>query len=200
MTVQHRWDVLYEWRRGSNFEVTEGLEVKMGLHQGSALCPCSFAVEMYWMTDAIREEAATWTTFADAIVICSESNEQVEEKLESWIYAWERRGMKGNMSKTEYMCVNGRQHNCTLRMREEYVATLDDFIYLGSTVQRRCMDAVREDAAVVEVTEEDAESRTKWMDKWLWRPLKPKVEEDNLIMAAPSVMWRKSWLLCERGV
>ena len=32
--------------------------------------------------------------FADDIVICSESKEQVEEKLERWRYALERRGMK----------------------------------------------------------------------------------------------------------
>ena len=37
--------------------------------------------------------------FADDIVICSESKEQVEEKLESWIYSLERRGMKVNRRK-----------------------------------------------------------------------------------------------------
>ena len=41
--------------------------------------------------------------FADDIVICSESKEQVE-KLESWRDALERRGMKVNRRKTEYMC------------------------------------------------------------------------------------------------
>ena len=46
--------------------------------------------------------------FADDIVICSESKEQVEEKLDSWRYAMERRGMKVNRRKTECMCLNGR--------------------------------------------------------------------------------------------
>ena len=32
--------------------------------------------------------------FADDIVICSESKEQVERSLERWRYAPERRGMK----------------------------------------------------------------------------------------------------------
>ena len=73
--------------------------------------------------------------FADYIVICSESKERVEEKLESWIYALERRGMKVNRRKTEYMCVNERQVNGTVRMQREEVAKLDDFKYLGSTVQ-----------------------------------------------------------------
>ena len=40
--------------------VTEGFEVKVGLHQGSALSPCLFAMMMDRMTDEIREEAP-WT-------------------------------------------------------------------------------------------------------------------------------------------
>ena len=85
--------------------VTEGFEVKVGLHQGSALSPCLFAMVMGMMTDDIREEAPWTMMFADDIVICSESKERVEEKLDSWIYALERRGMKVNRRKTEYMCV-----------------------------------------------------------------------------------------------
>ena len=85
--------------------VTEGFEVKVGLHQGSALSPCLFAMVMDRMTDDIREEAPWTMMFADDIVICSESKEWVEEKLESWRCALERRGMKVNRRKTEYMCV-----------------------------------------------------------------------------------------------
>ena len=35
--------------------VTEGFDVKVGLHQGSALRPCLFAMMMYMTTDEIRE-------------------------------------------------------------------------------------------------------------------------------------------------
>ena len=76
--------------------VTEGFEVKVGLHQGSALSPFLFAMVMDRMTDDIREESP-WTMM---FVICSESKERVEEKLESWRYALERRGMKVNRRKT----------------------------------------------------------------------------------------------------
>ena len=62
--------------------VTEGFEVKVGLHQGSALSPCLFAMVMDRITDDIREEAPWTMMFADDIVICSESKERVEEKLE----------------------------------------------------------------------------------------------------------------------
>ena len=85
--------------------------LKVGLHQGSSLSPCLFAMVMDRMTDEIREEAPWTMIFADDIAICGESKEHVEEKLESWRYALERRGMKVNRGKTEYMCVNERQDN-----------------------------------------------------------------------------------------
>ena len=89
------------------------------------------------MTDEIREEAPWTMMFADDIAICGESKEQVEEKLESWIYALERRGMKVNRGKTEYMCVNERQDNDsdTVKMQGEELAKVEDLKYLGSTVQ-----------------------------------------------------------------
>ena len=115
--------------------VTEGFEVKVGLHQGSALSPFLFAMVMDRITDDIREEAPWTMMFADDIVICSESKEQLEEKLKRWRYALERRGMKLNRRKTEDMCVNERQVNGTVKMQGEEVAKVEDFKYLGSTIQ-----------------------------------------------------------------
>ena len=45
--------------------------------------------------------------FADDIVICRGSREQVEKKLERWRYDLERKGMKVSHSKTE-KCVEKR--------------------------------------------------------------------------------------------
>ena len=120
--------------------MTEGFEVKVGLHQGTALSPCLFAMVMDRMTDDIREETPWTMMFADDIVICSESMARVEEKLESWRYALERRGMKVNRRKTEYRCVNERQVKGAVTMQGEEVAKVEDFKYLGSTVQsnREC--------------------------------------------------------------
>ena len=49
----------------------------------------------------------------------------------------ERRVIKVNRRKTEYMCVNERQDtgSGTVKMQGEEVAKVDDFKYLGSTVQ-----------------------------------------------------------------
>ena len=55
----------------------------------------------------------------------------------SWSYALEKRGLKVNRRKTEYMCVHERQDtgSGTVKMQGEEVAKVDDFKYLGSTVQ-----------------------------------------------------------------
>ena len=78
-----------------------GVRGEDGLHEGSALSPCLFAMVIDRMTDEIREEAPWTMMFADDIVICSERKEQVEEKLESWRYSLERTGMKVNREKTD---------------------------------------------------------------------------------------------------
>ena len=61
---------------------TEYFEVKVGLHQGSALSPLLFIVIM----DVLAEEARTkppWAMpFADELVLVSETVEEVEEELE----------------------------------------------------------------------------------------------------------------------
>ena len=100
--------------------------MKVGLHQGPALSPCLFAMVMDRMTDDIREEAPWTMMFVDYIVICSESKEWLEEKLESWRYALERRGMKVNRRKTENICVNERQVNGTVKMQGGEVAKVED--------------------------------------------------------------------------
>ncbi|KAK3535543.1 hypothetical protein QTP70_016813, partial [Hemibagrus guttatus] len=73
---------------------TEEFNVEVGLHQGSALSPFLFAIVMDQLSEEVRQESPWTMMFADDIVICSESREQVEENLERWRFALERRGMK----------------------------------------------------------------------------------------------------------
>ncbi|KAK3524958.1 hypothetical protein QTP86_011737 [Hemibagrus guttatus] len=63
---------------------TEEFKVKVGLHQGSALSPFLFAMVMDQLSEEVRQESPWTMMFADDIVICSESREQVEENLERW--------------------------------------------------------------------------------------------------------------------
>ncbi|KAK3524895.1 hypothetical protein QTP86_011308 [Hemibagrus guttatus] len=87
------------------------------------------------LSEEIRQESPWTMMFADDIVICSESREQVEENLERWRFALERRGMKVSRNKTEYMCVNEREGSGTVRLQGEEVKKVQEFKYLGSTVQ-----------------------------------------------------------------
>ncbi|KAK3534036.1 hypothetical protein QTP86_000631 [Hemibagrus guttatus] len=114
---------------------TEEFKVEVGLHQGSALSPFLFAIVMDRLSEEVRQESPWTMMFADDIVICSESREQVEENLERWRFALERRGMKVSRSKTEYMCVNEREGSGTVRLQGEEVKKVQEFKYLGSTVQ-----------------------------------------------------------------
>ncbi|KAK3518697.1 hypothetical protein QTP70_008580 [Hemibagrus guttatus] len=114
---------------------TEEFKVEVGLHQGSALSPFLFAIMMDQLSEEVRQESPWTMMFADDIVICSESREQVEENLERWRFVLERRGMKVSCSKTEYMCVNEREGSGTVRLQGEEVKKVQEFKYLGSTVQ-----------------------------------------------------------------
>ncbi|KAK3554809.1 hypothetical protein QTP70_033843 [Hemibagrus guttatus] len=114
---------------------TEEFNVEVGLHQGSALSPFLFAIVMDQLSEEVRQESPWIMMFSDDIVICSESREQVEESLERWRFALERRGMKVSRSKTEYMCVNEREGSGTVRLQGEEVKKVQEFKYLGSRVQ-----------------------------------------------------------------
>ena len=85
------------------------------------------------LTDEVRREPPWTMLFADDIVICKETREEVERRLECWRYALERRGMKVSRSKS----VNGENDKETVKMEDTKVPRVKEFKYryLGSTVQ-----------------------------------------------------------------
>ncbi len=108
--------------------------MEVGLHQGSALSPFLFPGVMDKLTDEIRQESPRTIMFADDVVICCENWEEVETELERWRYALERRGLKVSRTKTEYMCLNGG-YGETIRLQGVQMTKVDEFRYVGSTVQ-----------------------------------------------------------------
>ena len=79
---------------------TKSFKVMVGPHQRSALSPFLFAVIIDRLTDEVRREPPWTMLFADDIMICEETREEVNRRLESWRYALERRGKEISRSKT----------------------------------------------------------------------------------------------------
>lgn len=73
--------------------------MEVGLHQGPVMV-------MDTLTDEARQESSWTMMFADNIVNCSESREEVEDNVERWRYGLEKRGTKVSCSDTAYMCAN----------------------------------------------------------------------------------------------
>ena len=86
------------------------------------------------LTNKVRREPPWTMLFADDIVICKETKEEVEQRLESWRYALERKRMKVSRSKTEYLCINGGNDDETVKMEDTKVLRVKEFKYLGSMV------------------------------------------------------------------
>ncbi|KAK3553039.1 hypothetical protein QTP86_031195 [Hemibagrus guttatus] len=91
---------------------TEEFNVGVGLHQGSALSPFLFAIVMDQLSEEVTQECPWTMMFADDIVIFSENREQVEENLERWRFALERRGMK--VSRRPLHCPDWHHRSPTL--------------------------------------------------------------------------------------
>ena len=85
---------------------TEKFTVKVGLHQGSVLSPYLFDLVMGVITKDVKEAPPWSTMFADDIVLCGNTREEVERKTETWRRAMEERGLKVSRKKTEYMAYN----------------------------------------------------------------------------------------------
>ncbi|XP_067121860.1 uncharacterized protein [Centruroides vittatus] len=88
------------------------------------------------ITDGVREEAPWTMLYADDIVLCAETKEELRVKLERWLGTLEGRGLRVSRSKTVYMCsgeVDGARER-DLELRGDVFRRVNTFKYLGSTV------------------------------------------------------------------
>ena len=114
---------------------TSGFQVRVGLHQGSALSPILFNIVLDVLTEDVRGDPPWCMFYADDIVLAAESREELERRLEGWRYALESRGLKISREKTEYM-TNGldEDQQATIRLGETNIKRVHKFKYLGSTM------------------------------------------------------------------
>ena len=135
-------DIVMEMYEGSKTTVksaagvTEPFNVKVGLHQGSALSPLLFAIVMDVLTEHIRREAPWNMLYADDVVLLNESKEEAERELEVWRDALEKWGLRVSRSKTEYLCIGPETNGPAIAMGVDEIPEVKEFKYLGSTVQQ----------------------------------------------------------------
>ena len=99
--------------------LTKEFKVGVGLQQGSALSPFLFAIIIDRLTEDIRKDATWDMLFADDIVLCRQNRRKLEEDLDIWRNALERKGLKVSRSKTEYLRVGGVDDREELKMQGE---------------------------------------------------------------------------------
>ena len=93
---------------------TEYFNVKVGLHQGSAICPLLFfIIIMDLLATEIDTEPPWAMLFADDLVMCETSKAAVEREreLEIWRDQFERHGLRVSRTKTAYMPCNNYDNN-----------------------------------------------------------------------------------------
>ena len=125
--------------------LTEEFKVGVGLYQGLTLSPFLFAIIIDRLTEYIRKNAPWDMLFADDIVLSRQNHRKLEEDLEIWRSALERRGLKVSRSKTEYLRVGGVDNGEELKLQGEKIKRAKNLKYLGSTVSSdgRCEEEVR---------------------------------------------------------
>ena len=70
--------------------------------------------------------------FADDLVLCAMTREEVEEDLETWIIVFERHGQKISRTKTEYLPSPTNDSETTVKIIDAELPTVTSFRYLRS--------------------------------------------------------------------
>ena len=65
--------------------VSEWFGINVGVHQGSVLSPLLFIIVMETMTHSVREGLPWEMLYADDLVLVGKCEEELKEKLDSWI-------------------------------------------------------------------------------------------------------------------
>ena len=82
-------------------ELSEELEAKTWMHQGSVLSPLLFEVMVDVVTEFAREGAQSELLYADDLVLMSETIDGNRDKFIKWKEAFESKRLKDNLGKTK---------------------------------------------------------------------------------------------------
>jgi len=92
-----------------SFANSGSFEVKVGMHQGSALSPLLFVIVMEAISREFRVALPWDLLYADDFIVIAETEEDLIKRLNEWKNNVENRGMRVNMNKTKVMISGERQ-------------------------------------------------------------------------------------------
>jgi len=82
-----------------SYRNSKSFEVKVGMHQGSALCPLLFVIVMEAISREFRVALPSELLYADDLAVIAETEEELIKKLNEWKV--ESKDMRVNINKTE---------------------------------------------------------------------------------------------------
>ncbi len=91
-----------------------------------------FSIIMYVLTENIEKDPPWAKMFADDLVLCVMTREEVEEDLETLIVVFERHGLKISRTKTEYLSSPTNDTETTVKIVNAELPTVTSIKCLGS--------------------------------------------------------------------
>ena len=88
---------------------SKSFEVKVGMHQGSALSPLLFVIVMEAISREFRVAVPWELLYADDLAVIAETEEELLKRLTEWKDNVESKGMRASMNKTKVMISGERQ-------------------------------------------------------------------------------------------
>jgi len=79
---------------------SDGFEVKIGMHQGSALSPFLFVIVIEALSREFRVTLPWQLLYADDLVVIAETEDDLIKRLSEWKDNMENTGIGVNMNKT----------------------------------------------------------------------------------------------------
>ena len=100
--------------------------------QGLVLNPVLFITIMDVLTENTEKDPPWAMMFADDLVLCAMTREEVEEELETWRFVFEMHWLKISRTKTEYLLSPTNETETTVKIVDAELSSVTSFKYLGS--------------------------------------------------------------------